>query len=366
MVKRIIISVILLAVFLLVIGGLFYFKLTINKKIAYAIAHRPAPPVTVSTGKARSMMVPQSIHVVGSLTAVQGVQVSAQISGNVTAIYFHSGQRIKAGQKLVQIDNTTQLAQLKADLAAEALARINLARTENLIQHRAAAEATLDADKAALLQAMAQVAGDRATLAKLAITAPFTGYLGLRQVSLGQYVSPGTPIVVLNTWQPLYLDFSIPQNNFSTVKIGEIVKLTVDAYPGQVFTGKVEALSSQVDVGSRNIQVQAVLPNKRLLLKPGLFGEVDLLTGVVQKELVVNAEAITYNTYGDYVYLVKKTMKAGKPELMVGTAMVTTGDQIGRDMVVTSGLKAGEVVVTAGQVKLRPGAVVVVSNKIKP
>ncbi|MGC8623682.1 MAG: efflux RND transporter periplasmic adaptor subunit [Phycisphaerae bacterium] len=366
MAKRIIISVILLVIFLAVIGGLFYFKLTINKKIAYAIAHMPIPPITVSTGHVRSMVVPESIHVVGSLTAVQGVQVSAQISGNVTAIYFHSGQMIKSGQKLVQIDNTTQLAQLKADLAAEFLAKTNLLRTENLIKHRAAAQATLDTNQAALLQTKAQVSGDRATLAKLAITAPFTGYLGLRQVSLGQYVSPGTPIVTLNTWQPLYLDFSIPQNYLSDVKTGQTVKLTVDAYPGQIFTGKVEALSSQVDVGSRNIQVQVVLPNKRLLLKPGLFGEVDLLTGVARKELVVDAEAITYNTYGDYVYLVKKTTKAGKSELTVGTAMVTTGDQIGNDMVVRSGLKAGEVVVTAGQVKLRPGAVVVVSNKIKP
>ena len=366
MAKRIIISVIVLAIFLAVIIGLFEFKLMVNRKIAYAIAHRPIPPVTVSTGIVKSLVVPQAIHIVGSLTAVQGVQVSAQISGNVTAIYFHSGQMIKAGQKLVQIDNTTQLAQLKADLAAESLAKTNLLRTENLMKHRAAAQATLDANQAALLQAKAQVAGDRATLEKLAITAPFTGYLGLRQVSLGQYVSPGTPIVALNTWTPLYLDFSIPQNDLALVRTGQNVKLTVDAYPGKVFTGKVAALSSQVDVGSRNIQVQAVLPNKRLLLKPGLFGEVELLTGVKNKVLVVNAGAITYNTYGDYVYVVKKTRKAGKTELTVSNVLVKTGNPVGNDTIIMSGLKAGELVVTAGQVKLRPGAVVVVSNKVKP
>ncbi|MHB1767552.1 MAG: efflux RND transporter periplasmic adaptor subunit [Phycisphaerae bacterium] len=366
MAKRIIISVILLVIFLAVIIGLFEFKLTINKKIAYAIAHMPVPPVTVSTGIVRSDVVPQAIHIVGSVTAVQGVQISAQISGNVTAIYFRSGKRIKAGQKLVQIDNTTQLAQLKADLAAESLAKTNLQRTENLIKHRAAAQATLDANQAALLQAKAQVAGDRATLEKLAITAPFTGYMGLRQVSLGQYVSPGTPIVALNTWQPLYLDFSIPQNDLAKVRIGQTVKLTVDAYAGKTFTGKVEALSSQVDTASRNIQVQAELSNKRLLLKPGLFGEVELLTGVKNKVVVVNAGAITYNTYGDYVYVVKKTKKAGKTELTVHSALVKTGSPLGSDVVVTSGLKVGETVVTAGQVKLRPGSVVVVSNKIKP
>ncbi len=366
MAKRIIISVIVLAIFLAVIIGLFEFKLMVNRKIAYAIAHMPVPPVTVSTGIVRSDIVPQAIHIVGSLTAVQGVQVSAQISGNVTAIYFHSGQMIKAGQKLVQIDNTTQLAQLKADLAAESLAKTNLLRTENLMKHRAAAQATLDANQAALLQAKAQVAGDRATLEKLAITAPFTGYLGLRQVSLGQYVSPGTPIVALNTWTPLYLDFSIPQNELDKVHIGQTVKFKVDAYRGQVFTGKVEALSSQVDVASRNIQVQAVLANKRLLLKPGLFGRVTLLTGVNTKSLVVNADAITYNTFGDYVYVVHKTMKAGKPTLTVESVLVKTGNPIGNDVVVMSGLKAGEVVVIAGQLKLRPGAVVAVNNTIKP
>ncbi len=366
MAKRIIISVILLVIFLAVIIGLFSFKLMINKKIAYAIAHMPIPPITVSTGTVRTAIRAQAIHVVGSLTAVQGVQVSAQISGNVTAIHFHSGQIIKAGQKLVEIDDTTQLAQLRADLATESLAKINVVRTENLIKHQAASQETLDTDNAALLQAMAAVAGDQATLAKLAITAPFTGYLGIRQVSLGQYVSPGTPIVTLNTWQPIYLDFSIPQNDLAEVKTGQTVKLTVDAYPGQTFTGKVLALSSQVDVASRNIQVQAEIPNKRLLLKPGLFGDVSLLTGVKNKVLVVNEGAITYNTYGDYVYTVNKTNKAGKSELTVKAALVKTGNPMGNDIVITSGLKAGEVVVTAGQVKLRPGAVVVVSNKIKP
>ena len=366
MAKRVIISIILLVVFLAIVIGLFSYKWIHNQKIAYAMSHKPIPPITVSTGTVRTTSLPEEIHIVGSLTAVQGVQVSAQISGNVTAIYFHSGQMIKAGQKLVQIDNTTQLAQLKADLAAEALARINVIRTENLIAHKAASQATLDTDRAALLQAKALVTGDRATLAKLAITAPFTGYLGLRQVSLGQYVSPGTPIVVLNTWTPLYLDFSIPQNELAQVHIGQTVKLTVDTYPGQIFSGKVAALSSQVDVGSRNIQVQAVLPNKRLLLKPGLFGQVELLTGVKKNVLVVNTEAITYNTYGDYVYSVNKIKKGGKTVLTVNNVLVKTGNPVGNDTVISSGLKAGEVVVTAGQVKLRPGAVVVVSNKVKP
>lgn len=364
--SRVVISVFILILFLALIGGLFAFKAFINAKIAYAISHAPIPPVTVSTGTVRKGVVDQSIHVIGSLTAVQSVELTAQISGNVTGIYFHSGDRVLAGQKLAQIDNSTQLAQLHADLATEALAHINVVRTQKLIAHRAASEQTLDTYHAALLQAKAAVAGDRAALAKLAITAPFTGHLGIRAISLGQYVSPGTPIVVLNTWRPINLDFTIAQNDLAQVKLGQTVKLSVDAYPSQVFTGKVTALSSQVETATRNLTVQAAMPNKRLLLRPGLFGEVTLLTGVTHKVLVVNADAITYNTFGDYVYAVVKAKKSGKPVLMVHSVLVKTGPREGNDVAILAGLKAGEVVVTQGQVKLRPGDVVVVNNKIKP
>ncbi len=364
--SRVVISLFVLILFIAVIGGLFAFKAFINAKISYAMSHSPIPPVTVSTGTVHNAVEKQSIHVIGSVSAVQSVQLTAQISGNVTGIYFHSGDRVKAGQKLAQIDNSTQLAQLRADLAAESLARINVERTQKLIAHQAASQATLDTDHAALLQTKAAVAGDRSTLAKLAITAPFAGHLGIRAISLGQYVSPGTPIVVLNTWRPIYLDFTIAQNDLAQVKLGQTVKLRVDAYPGKVFMGKVTALSSQVETATRNITVQAALPNKRLLLRPGLFGEVTLLTGVTHKVLVVNADAITYNTFGDYVYVVVKVKKAGKPELQVRSALVKTGPRQGNDVAIFSGLKPGTVVVTQGQVKLRPGAVVVVNNQIKP
>lgn len=364
--SRVVLSIFILILFLAVIGGLFAFKAFVNNKIAYAISHAPIPPVTVSTGTVHTAVENQSIHIVGSLTAVQSVEVTAQISGNVTAIYFHSGDRVKAGQKLAQIDNSTQLAQLRADVATEALAQINVARTRKLIAHQAASQETLDTYHAALLQAQAAIAGDKATLAKLAITAPFAGHLGIRAISLGEYVSPGTPIVLLNTWRPIYLDFTIAQNDLAQVKLGQTVELAVDAYPGQVFKGKVTALSSQVEAATRNITVQAMMPNKRRLLRPGLFGEVTLLTGVTHKVLAVNADAITYNTFGDYVYVVVKAKKAGKPVLMVRSVMVKTGPRHGSDVAVLAGLKPGEIVVTQGQVKLRPGAVVVVNNKIKP
>ncbi len=364
--SRVVLAVFFLILFLAVIGGLFAFKAFINAKIAVAISHMPVPPVTVSTGTVRRAVENQSIHVIGSVSAVQSVELTAQISGNVTGIYFHSGDRVKAGQKLAQIDNSTQLAQLRADLAAESLAQINVARTQKLITHQAASQETLDTYHAALLQAKAAVAGDQATLAKLAITAPFAGHLGIRAISLGQYVSPGTPIVVLNTWRPMYLDFNIPQNDLAQVKLGQTVQLTVDAYPGKVFIGKVTAISSQVETTTRNITVQAALPNKRLLLRPGLFGEVTLLTGVTHKVLVVNADAITYNTFGDYVYVVAKVKKAGKSVLQVHSVLVKTGPRQGNDVVIQAGLKTGMVVITQGQVKLRPGDVVVVNNKIKP
>ena len=364
--SRVVLSVFILILFLAAIGGLFAFKAFINAKISHAISHAPIPPVTVSTGTVHNAVATQSIHIIGSVAAVQSVELTAQISGNVTGIYFHSGDRVQAGQKLVQIDNSTQLAQLRADLATESLAQINVVRTQKLIAHQAASQETLDTYHAALLQAKAAVAGDRATLAKLAITAPFAGYLGIRSISLGQYVSPGTPIVVLNTWLPIYLNFTVPQNDLAQVRLGQTVELSVDAYPGKVFMGKVTALSSQVETATRNITAQATLANKRLLLRPGLFGTVTLLTGVTRKVLVVNADAITYNTFGDYVYVVVKVKKAGKSELQVRSVLVKTGPSQGHDVVILGGLKAGEVVVTQGQVKLRPGDVVVVNNKIKP
>ncbi len=366
MIKRLIISVVVLAAFGALLYGLFAFKAVANQKRAYAMAHRKIPPVTVSTAVAKRRTWMTHLHAVANVTAVQGVQITAQISGNVTAIYFHSGEKIKKGRRLVQIDNSTQLAQLHADQANARLAQINVNRDRKLIAHDAVSQAQLDTDSAALAADRAKVAQDMAVLDKLLIPSPFAGYLGLRQVSLGQYVSPGTPIVALNSWRPIYVDFYVPQNDLPQLRRGQKVGLTVDAYPHRTFTGTVAALSSQVNSASRNIQVRATFVNKRERLKPGMFGRATLATGVAHVYTVIPATAITYNTFGDYVYLVVHAAFRGKPALIAKQIYVKIGEQRGNEVPVLAGVKPGDVVVRAGQVKLRTGMPIAVNNSIQP
>ncbi len=366
MIKRIVASILVL----LIVGGLlvaiFGFKAFINKKMSYALSHRPAPPVTVSTTRVTSALWADEIESVGTFTAVQGVNVTAQIAGNVTGIFFKSGASVKKGQPLVTVDDTTQRAQLQLDLAALALANTNLRRTQNLIQHHATSQAQLDTDKAAVQSAEAQVGKDQADLKKLDISAPFSGELGLRQVSLGQYLSTGTPIVSLNAWQPIYLDFYVPQRELGRVVMGQVVHASVDAYPGRLFAGKLVSEASAVDVASRNVELRAELANKSGLLRPGMFAHVILLTGKKHAVLVVPSTAIAYNTYGDYVAVLTRAEVNGKQVLGFKQVAVTPGDQRDGVTSVPAGLKLGEEVITAGQLKLYPGAGLVVNNKIQP
>ncbi|NNM86374.1 MAG: efflux RND transporter periplasmic adaptor subunit [Phycisphaerales bacterium] len=366
MVKRIVASILVLLVVAALLVGIFGFKMFINKKISYALSHRPIPPVSVSTAKVATAQWANQLESVGTFTAVQGVNVTAQIAGNVTSIKFKSGQMVKAGQPLVTVDDTTQRAQVKLDESALALAQTNLRRTQNLIRHSATSQAQLDTDKAAVQTAKAQVAKDEADLQKLDIVAPFTGQLGIRQVSLGQYLSTGTPIVSLNAYKPIYLDFYVPQGELGQVKLGQSVQASVDAYPGRVFSGKLVSQASAVDVASRNIQLRAELPNKSGLLRPGMFAHVALFTGKTHTVLVVPSTAIAYNTYGDYVAVITHATVGGKSVLGFKQASVKPGAQRDGVVSVASGLKAGEEVITAGQLKLYPGASLVINNKIHP
>ncbi len=361
--------------FFVILAGLFAFKAFVNSKVAYAISHLPAPVVTVSSATVTSAKWEHTIGAVASLNAIQGINLTAQIAGNVTGIYFHSGEKVHAGQRLIQIDDTTQLAQLHADEANEALAKINVERTKKLISHQAASQSQLDTFIAALGSSKAVVSLDRATLAKLNIKSPFSGYLGIRQVSLGQYVSPGMPIVAINQWHPIYADFNIPQNEFPKLAIGREVDLTVDAYHHQVFKGHIQAMSSSVDTNSRTVQVQAEFKNRRLRLRPGMFGKVTVRTGIMDAYVVVPDTAISYNTYGDYVYVIiskpvstsgKAAPKNAKYQKIVREVPVVTGPQRGNMTAVLSGLKVGQVVVSAGQIKLHPGATVKINNSINP
>ena len=357
--KQLIIVVILL---IIVFGGLFGGRFYANHRATAAALHRSFPPITVSTAVAHEQPWSPEVNVVGSLEAVEGTEITAQIAGNVTQIAFRSGQKVKRGELLVRLDDSSQLAQLHADQAKFTLAETTLTRTQKLYTARAASQSDLQTAEAAAAAAQAVVEGDQATLRKLDIAAPFSGAAGIREVSLGQYVSPGTAIVNLQSYDPLLLDFTLPQSSVSEITVGQKVAFTVNAYPGKSFDGRVTAIGSQVDPTTRNIALQATLANPRDVLRPGMYGSVQLSVGHELHGVVVPDTAISYNTFGDYVYVVEPE----KGESVVHQHVVEVQDQRDGSALIASGIKAGETVVTAGQEKLRDGVAVVADNSVQP
>lgn len=348
---------------IVVFGGLFGGKFYAGYRAAEANLHRPVRPVAVSTATARDQSWSNQVDVVGSLEAVQGTQVTAQIAGNVTAIAFDSGQQVHRGQLLVRLDDSSQLAQLHADKAKLTLAQATLARTRKLYAVHAVSQANLQTAETGAASAEAAVEGDQAVLHKLDITAPFDGKLGIRAVSLGQYVSPGTAIVNLQSYDPLLLDFSLPQSTVGNLALGQGVAFTVNAYDGKSFAGKVTAIGSRVDPATRNIALQATLPNPHDQLRPGMYGSVRLTVGQASHGIVVPDTAITFNTFGDNVFLVTE---GADHHLKVHQQVVQVADRRDGLALIASGVKAGETVVTAGQQKLRDGMEVIVDNSVQP
>lgn len=351
------------AVLVVVFGGLFGGKYYANYRTAQENLHRAQPPVAVSTAVARDHPWNPAVKVVGSLEAVQGTEITAQIAGNVTAIAFHSGELVQRGQLLVRLDDSSEQAQLHADQARLTLAQATLERSRKLYAAHAASQSDLQTAEAGAAAAQAAVEGDKATLRKLDIAAPFAGKAGIRAVSLGQYVSPGTAIVDLQSYDPLLLDFSLPQSTVSDLAVGQKVTFTVNAYSGKSFDGKVTALGSRVDPATRNIALQATLPNPHDLLRPGMYGSVQMTVGQVAHGVVVPDSAITYSTFGDNVFVV--TGDAGHG-LTVHQRVVQVADQRNGLVLVASGIADGETVVTAGQQKLRDGIAVAVNNSVQP
>ncbi|HEX5460169.1 MAG TPA: efflux RND transporter periplasmic adaptor subunit [Steroidobacteraceae bacterium] len=350
-------------VVLVLLACLFGSKAWLDHRAHAASAQPGAPAVTVSTARVTTTTWQQQIHAIANLVAVSGIELTPQLSGQVTGIYFESGDYVRKGQRLIQIDDSNQLAQLKSDEASAKLAQINYRRAEGLLKANATSQGSFDSAQAAYASANAAVANDRATLAKLALSAPFSGWMGVREVSLGQYLTPGTPVAALNVWDPLRVEFTVPQDEFALVQKGQEVQISVNAYPGKRFPAHVIALGSQVDPGTRNVTVDATVPNPGNLLRPGMFGEALLLAGEPHSVLVVPSVAMTYNTFGDYVYVIeRKADKSGAPAAIAVATPVRAGATRGSVTEILSGLKAGQTVVTAGQVKLHNGMPVEIRN----
>ncbi len=365
MIKRMLIMLVAVAV---VLGGIFgfqAFKATMIKKF---MSQMSAPPQTVSTSKAGSDDWQSTIQAVGSLRAVSGADLSLEIAGTVESIMFKSGDDVEAGTVLLKLRAADDVAKLDSLQATAALARINYDRDLKQIKIQAVSQSTLDTDAANLKNAEAQVAEQQAVLDKKTLRAPFAGHLGIRAVDEGQFLAAGTMVVTLQALDPIYLDFFVPQQAVDQVRLGQSLDVKVDAFPKDAFAGEISAINPRVDAGSRNVQVRATLHNADHRLLPGMYATLDVKVGQPQRHITLPQTAITYSPYGDSVYVVddKGSGPDGKPQLLARQTFVTTGATRGDQVAVLDGVKEGETVVVAGQIKLHNGSTVLINNTIMP
>ncbi len=364
MIKRLIAVIVLLV---LIFGGIFGWKyLQIQGMIAQM--SKPRPPATIASAEVKRETWHPSLDAVGSLTAVQGVDVSSEVMGTVSDIRFESSSRVEKGAVLVTLDDEVDratLAGLKADLR---LAQIQFQRASNLLSSKAVSKSNYDEAQAKQEAAQAHVAEQQATIDKKTIRAPFAGVLGIRQVDIGEYLQPGAKIVRLLMLDPIYVDYSLPEAKYQELSEGQKVTVRTPAYPDQDFTGEVTAIDSGITEGTRTIRVRATLNNPDGRLRPGMFAEVSTTKPTPLEVLTVPRTAISYNTYGDFVYRIQESddpQQGDDKKLVVKRQQVQTGDVREGRVQVTKGLNAGDRVVRAGLVKLRDGQPVKIDNSVE-
>ena len=318
------------------------------------------PPAYVTSATVSEQSWKQTLDAVGSLAAVQGVTVTTEVGGKVETIHFDSGQSVEKGQLLVELDISTEVAQLAAAEADKELAAINLERTRKLRQSNTVAQAELDSANANYLAAEAQVENLKAFIQKKKIVAPFSGRIGIRQVDLGQFINSGDPIVSLKSLDPIYVDFSFPQQWISKVAVGMSVEVTVDSFPDQVFEGKLSAINPEVSESTRTIGLRATLPNRNEQLLPGMFCQVSVVLPNEESVKVIPSTAIVYSSFGDSIFEIVE--KEG--QTVAEQKFVRLGERRGDFVAVTSGLDAGAEVVSTGAFKLRQGMRVELNNDL--
>ena len=360
MIKRMILMIIAVVV---IIGGMIGFKFMMAMGTKKFLSTMPVPAQTVSTLHATTQDWQQELDAVGSLRAVNGVDLSPEVAGVVEALSFDSGADVEAGAVLVHLRDTSETAQLRALEASAKLAQTTLDRDTKQLKAQAVSQATVDADLASLNSANAQVEAQQSALNKKTIRAPFAGHLGLRQVDIGQFLNAGAVIVTLQQLDPIYVDFNLPEQALTRVSVGQKISAHADALPQTSFEGEISAVNAKIDEATRNIQVRATFKNPDRKLLPGMFAHVAVTTGDPQKFVTLPQTAITYNPYGNTVFLVAHDDK-GNP--VAQQSFVTTGATRGDQIAVLSGVKEGDEVVTSGQLKLRNATPLTINNEIQP
>lgn len=359
---------IMLLVVGILFGGIFAYKaLGIYMRNKF-FASMKDPVVTVSTGKAKYLEWKPTKNSVGTLRAVTGVNVTTQLAGMVEKISFTPGAIVSEGTLLVQLDASTEIGQLESLRAQMELAKITYDRDKKQFKAHAISKQQLDSDMYNLQNLEGQVAAQAATVDKKSIRAPFTGRTGIIVVNPGQYLNPGDTVTTLQSLDPIYADFYLPQQALSKLKLGQTVHIQTDSYPGKTFTGEVTTIQPAIDIATRNVQVEATVSNPDYELKPGMYTNVKVVTGKDQKLLTVPITTISFNPYGDIVYLVQEggTDSDGKPVLTVKQTFVTVGEAKGDVISIIDGLKEGQTVVTSGQLKLKNGSHITVNNSVEP
>jgi membrane fusion protein, multidrug efflux system len=322
------------------------------------------PPETVTSSLVTAQSWDSALTAVGTLNAVQGVTVAAELPGKVAAIAFQPGSTVKKGDLLLRQDIISEEAQLPGAVAQANLTRNNQQRADSLLKDRIISQSDYDTAAASFVQALAQADTIRAAMAKKTIRAPFSGRLGIRLVNLGQILREGDPIVTLQSMDPIFVDFTLPQQQLTRLRAGLPVRIATDALPGESIQGKISAISPQVDADTRNIKVQATLSNRAEKLRPGMYVTVSVGLPLRQKLLVIPATAVMYAPYSDSVFIIENS-KDGKGKLL-RQQFVRLGEKRGDFAAVTSGLKEGETIVSTGVFKLRNGQSVVVDNRLAP
>jgi membrane fusion protein (multidrug efflux system) len=364
MVKRMVLMLMAVAAFVAVVAFVKYRQ--IQDAIAQGASYQP-PPEAVTTLVVDREQWQDSVSAIGTVEAVHGVTVSADLPGIVERIAFESGDSVQQGDLLVLLDTRQERAQLKAAEARRELTRLSLDRIRGLREKGVASQAELDGATAGYDEAQANVGEISAAIDRKTIRAPFAGILGIRQVNLGQYLQSGDPVVPLQSLDPIHVNFNVPQQDLVKVQVGGDVRLTSEGIPGAEISGKVTAIDSIVDPATRNVEVQATLRNDDLALRPGMFVEVRVLLADGPPVVTLPASAVLYAPYGDSVFIVEDvTAPDGKVYRGVRQQFVKLGSSRGDQIAILSGVEPGEEVVTSGVFKLRNGAAVLVNNEIQP
>ena len=363
--KRILIAVLIVLVVTGLLGGIKF--LQIKSMIAYGTQFVP-PPVTVTVASATRETWESQLTAVGSLEAVQGVMVTAELPGKIVKIAFEPGSKVMAGDLLIQQDISSETAQLRAAETDVDLTRLNFDRAKKLLTDNAISQSQFDTDKAEFEQAVARRDDIRATIAKKTIRAPFAGRLGIRLVSLGQVLNEGEDIVSLQSLDPIFANFLLPQQQLAKIREGMLVRVSTDALSGETIEGRITAINSEVDAATRNIRIQATVANPGERLRPGMYASVAIVMPSKLNVLTIPATSVLYAPYSNSVFVVEKTQgdEGQQPQKILRQQFVDLGEQRGDFVAVLSGLKEDDAVVSTGVFKLRNGLSVVVDNTLTP